>query len=443
MSQKELEEIIIVSCLNLPRLSRLTKLSGSWFQIHQNLGTALSDMIKKHQTPDIFSLASASSISAVEIIKLQSEFLDVDLMHDEYYTECVFKLYRRFIERTYKNELSASIARIINGIEPTEVLDKLNATLRDLDKLNTVENLEDQIKRTIDNIEKPNKGISWPFEIFDKDFGKMQPCDFIIIGGRPAMGKTEFGVQMVRAISRTVKSCFVSIEMPAEQIISRFFQAETHIPVIRMRNGKVGKEEMYKITDSANTISGLKLTIVDNVSHLAELVDLIEDQAATGTELFFIDYIQIVKGTNKFREQEISEISRTLKSTAKRLRIKIVAFAQLSRGIDSRGGDKRPQLSDLRESGSLEQDADMVAFLYRPEYYEMEPKGVTEFICRKSRHGDTMTIPMIYRNNNFYATKEINDWYKSGSDGFWPEYYFPEAVFDALPRLSKTDKIDF
>ncbi len=415
MIQEELESTLISFCINFPHKIKGIKLSGSWFLLYKEIGSAMEEIINSGKEPSFFNVSIVSGLSKKDILRVVQMSTQNPLMETEHYEKALFDLYSRFIERSYKNELHASLAKIVNGLDPIEVVQKMVIQLESLENLNKIENLDDQVQRTIKQIETKNEGISWPFENFNNGYGKMQPGDLIIIGGRPAMGKTEFAVQLVRHIAKEIGCCIVSLEMPAEQIISRFFQADTKIPVVKMRNGRISAHEMTEIIESAGNVSKLNLVISDNTYTLNEIVDLIQELAAKGIKLFAIDYLQIVKGNSKHRETEIAEISRTLKLTAKKLKVVVVSFAQLSRATEQRA-EKRPQLSDLRESGGIEQDADMVFFLYRPEYYEQEPKGVTEFICRKNRHGDILTIPMLYKENKFFSDSQIAIWYESGRE---------------------------
>lgn len=431
MTQEELESTLISFCINFPHKVLNTKISGSWFLVYREIGEALTECINSKKMPDLYVLSVLSGFSKGELIKAMELSVQGNLMDTEHYEKALFDLYTRFIERSYKNELHASIAKIIHGVNPIEVVQKMVKQLESLENLNKIETLEDQVQRTIKQIESKNEGINWPFDNFNQAYGKMQPGDLIVIGGRPAMGKTEFAVQLVRHISKEVGCCIVSLEMPSEQIISRFFQADTKIPVVKMRNGRITANEMTEIVISAGNVSKLNLVISDSTYTLNEIIDLIQELSAKGIKFFAVDYIQIVKGNSKHRETEISEISRTLKLTAKKLKVVIVGFAQLSRATETRA-EKRPQLSDLRESGAIEQDADSVFFLFRPEYYELEPKGVTELICRKNRHGDILTIPMIYKDNKFLSNTQISIWYESGRESqFWTE---PPVGFQSLPE---------
>jgi replicative DNA helicase len=222
-------------------------------------------------------------------------------------------------------------------------------------------------------------GIATPIDKLNQFTGGWQKGDLVIIAARPAMGKTGLALAFARAAARDDKAVlFFSLEMPHTKLTYRLIAQETRIKsVTEMQRGDLTQAELNSMSLKTNQLLKYKISIDDQAKlSLMALRSKANKMKAMGSlELIIVDYLQLMgdeaKGSN--REQEISRISRGLKILAKDLNVPVIALSQLSRAVETRGGDKKPQLSDLRESGSIEQDADMVIFLYRPEYY-----GITE-----------------------------------------------------------------
>lgn len=250
----------------------------------------------------------------------------------------------------------------------------------------------------------------------DRITGGFQNTDLIIIAGRPGAGKT--GITLCAAINAAKRGKavgFFSLEMGAGQLAGRAAAVETGIDSSRIRTGKITNDELRQIEKAVSGFNDLPVFIDDtpgvNVFELrAKARKLVMKH---GVQLIIVDYLQLMTGPNEKganREQEVSAIARGLKNLAKELNVPVIALSQLSRAVELRGGSKRPQLSDLRESGSLEQDSDLVAFIYRPEYYGIfedengnDLKGVAEFIIAKHRHGalDTVNLRFIAQTTRF------------------------------------------
>jgi replicative DNA helicase len=232
----------------------------------------------------------------------------------------------------------------------------------------------------------------------------------IVIAARPGMGKTAFVLTMCRnvAVDEGIPCAVFSLEMSSVQLVQRLIAAETEIDSDKFRKGSLEDHEYEQLHDRIGRLSKAPLFIDDtpglNVFELRAKCRRMKQQH--GIDLIVIDYLQLMQGgslNGGNREQEISAISRSVKSIAKELDIPIIALSQLSRNVETRGGDKRPMLSDLRESGAIEQDADMVSFIYRPEYYGftehedgLDTKGLSEFIIAKHRHGALGTVNMKF-----------------------------------------------
>ncbi len=253
-------------------------------------------------------------------------------------------------------------------------------------------------------------GLPTGFTRVDQMTAGMHPGDLIIVAGRPGMGKTSFalniGVNACHAQRCTV--AVFSLEMPKDQLVKRMLCSEARVDASRMRTGQLTRDDWPQLAQAAGLLSDLPIFIDDTPGlTLMELRSKARRLATQDKEkklgLIIVDYLQLMRsGTkNDSREQEISEISRSLKGLAKELGIPIIALSQLNRGVESRGNkDKRPQLSDLRESGAIEQDADTIWFVYRDEVYDKETmdKGIAEIIIGKQRAGPTGTAKVRFFN---------------------------------------------
>lgn len=241
-------------------------------------------------------------------------------------------------------------------------------------------------------------GISSGYKQLDAMTSGFQKSDLIIIAARPSMGKTAFGLSLAsQAANQGHTVGFFSLEMSAEQLTLRLLSAQARIPHHHIRNASISSDEWLELTNVAAHLAAMKLFIDD--TPMLELMDLRAKARKLKAEhqlsFLVVDYLQLIRTTKKYenRHQEVSEISRSLKALAKELEIPIIALAQLSRAVDSRM-DKRPILSDLRESGAIEQDADVIGFIYRDVVYnpETEDPARAELIISKQRNGPTGTV---------------------------------------------------
>lgn len=247
-------------------------------------------------------------------------------------------------------------------------------------------------------------GVPTGFRILDMNTGGWQKPDLVIIAARPAMGKTAFALCTSRAAANGGPVAIFSLEMSAVQLVKRLLQADSEIDAKAYKNASLGNGELNALHEARVNLEKLGIYIDDTPSlPIMELRDKARRmKLQQGISMVVVDYLQLINGRTERgmnREQEISTISRELKAMAKELDIPVIALSQLSREVEKRGGDMRPRLSDLRESGAIEQDADMVMFLHRPEYYGFETDGegnstagVAELIIAKYRNGDTGVI---------------------------------------------------
>ena len=263
-------------------------------------------------------------------------------------------------------------------------------------------------------------GVPSGFDDLDNKLCGFQPSDLIIVAGRPSMGKTAFAMNTAVNAAKIDKSkpvAVFSLEMSKEQLTMRMLCSEGRVDSDRLRRGYIKDSDWPKLTRAAGTISEIPLYIDDtpaiSVSEVRSKARRLKKEAGLG--LIVIDYLQLMRGTrSKSREQEISEISRSLKALAKELHVPVVALSQLSRSLESRP-DKRPMLSDLRESGSLEQDSDVVMFVFREEVYKKNDddlKGIAELIIGKQRNGPIGTVRLFWQSEytRFESrTKDMSD----------------------------------
>ena len=274
--------------------------------------------------------------------------------------------------------------------------------------------IKEIIFSTLDKIDEMHKskggitGISTGFANLDKLTGGFQRSDLILIAARPSMGKTAFVLNVAQHMAtRDRKSVVIfSLEMPKEQLAMRMMCAEGMIDSQHLRTGAMSSDEWKNLVDAADRLSGSPMYIDDtaNVTAIELRNKARRISKEFGLDCIIIDYLQLMDGGAHSRidnrQQQISDISRSLKGLARELRVPVIALSQLSRGPESRT-NRRPMLSDLRESGSLEQDADLVAFLYRDDYYnpESEKKNITELLIAKNRNGPTETVELYFHKN--------------------------------------------
>ncbi len=289
----------------------------------------------------------------------------------------------------------------------------------------------------MNNSEDHLNGVATGFIDLDRLTGGWQKSDLIIVAARPAMGKTAFTLALARnaAVDHKKPVAVFSLEMSSAQLVQRLISMETQIPQDAIRRGTLKDYEYQILTSKIDGLKNASLFIDDtpaiNVFELRSKCRRLKQQH--DIQMVVIDYLQLMSGTAEGRgggnrEQEISQISRALKSMAKELEIPVIALSQLSRAVETRGGDKKPILSDLRESGAIEQDADIVIFLYRGEYYGLETdadgnnnKDVAEVIIAKHRNGPIATVKtrFIKRFAKFENLDEIaaSDQYLEIQDG--------------------------
>ncbi len=247
-------------------------------------------------------------------------------------------------------------------------------------------------------------GIPSGFHDLDRMTAGFQPSDLIVIAGRPSMGKTSLalGAALHAAIHKEAVVAVFSLEMSKEQLVLRMLSSEGSVDSHHIRTGQLEREEFHKILDAAEKLSAAKIFIDDSgaLSALEMRAKARRLKSESGLDLVIVDYLQLMKGRSdsESRQQEISDISRSLKALAKELNVPVIALSQLSRAVENRK-PPRPLLADLRESGAIEQDADVVIFIYREDQYEGyrdEKLGIAELIIGKHRNGPTGEVELSF-----------------------------------------------
>ena len=293
-----------------------------------------------------------------------------------------------------------------------EILDMAERSIFEISEKRTKRSfysIKEIVKSSFDSIEKlfekPGMvtGVETGFRDLDQITSGLQPSDLIIIAARPSMGKTSLALDIARfaACKRNVPTAIFSLEMSKEQLGMRMLCSEARVSSVKLRTGFLATSDWPNLTAAAGRVSEAPIFIDDSpqLSTLDVRARSRRLKSEHSLGLIIIDYLQLMHGSRKIesRQLEISEISRGLKGLAKELNVPIIALSQLSRAVESRT-DKRPLLSDLRESGSIEQDADVVAFIYRDEVYEKETTkaGIAEILIRKQRNGPTGEVELAF-----------------------------------------------
>jgi len=317
------------------------------------------------------------------------------------------------------------ITHNIEKKEVKEVINELESQLTDISKdltpFQKTKTLSDIIFTLSEHIEHLRKNDSYTtglpsgFSELDKATAGFHPGELIVVGARPAMGKTGWALNVAKYLSvdNQISGGFISLEMSADQIIIRLLSLMSNIKIRKIRTGSLTDEEFDQLNDVAVELIPKPLYIDDSSSvDIADVRGIAKRMKIEyDIQYLIVDYLQLINGTSKknSRNDEIAEVSRGLKAIAKDLEIPVIALAQLSRQVEIRA-DKRPILADLRESGQIEADSDLVMFLHRPEYYKKNPtpeeEGLAEIIIAKQRNGATGTINLFFDG----STVKFGNW---------------------------------
>jgi replicative DNA helicase len=392
---------------------------------HQLIFEAIYQLFQDSQPIDLLTVSSElrkkGKLEAVggEFYLVQLSQRIASSAHIEFHARIILQ---KFIQRSLikiSNEIIESAYK--ESTDVFDLLDEAESKLYDVTQGNikksseTAQNLVLEAKKKIEEISKRDglSGVSTGFEKLDKLTSGWQPSDLIIIAARPGMGKTALTLSMARniAVGKQIPVAFFSLEMSSVQLITRLISSETGLSSEKLRTGKLADHEWQQLNVKVTDLEKAPLFIDDTPS--LSIFDLRAKarrlSSQHGIKLIVVDYLQLMtagaSSKTGNREQEISTISRNLKALAKELNIPVIALSQLSRAVETRGGTKRPMLSDLRESGAIEQDADIVSFIYRPEYYNIDEwdddertpsEGQAEFIVAKHRNGGLDNIRLKF-----------------------------------------------
>jgi len=381
------------------------------------------------------------------------------------YAQMIYDLAVRRDLITLGRDISAKAAKVDVASEPKEQIVEAEQALYKLAEQGTSEGgFQSFLKAVTDAVNMANAayqregglaGISTGLTDMDKKLGGLHPSDLLILAGRPSMGKTSLATNIAfniaKAYKKGVKSDgsegaieggvvgFYSLEMSAEQLAARILSEASEVPSEQIRRGDMTEAEFRRFVDAAKALEACPLYIDDTPAiPIAQLAARARRLKRTnGLDVLIVDYLQLVRGGAENRVQEIAEISMGLKAIAKELNIPVVALSQLSRQVENRE-DKRPQLSDLRESGSIEQDADVVMFVFREEYYKEREKpgdhdleamarwqeemerlhGRAEIIIGKQRHGPIGTVDLSFEGRFTRFGNLVQPWQQGGDQEF-------------------------
>jgi replicative DNA helicase len=267
-------------------------------------------------------------------------------------------------------------------------------------------------------LKRPITGTTSGFRELDDKTAGFQDSDLIIIAGRPSMGKTAIALNIARNIAdKDLSVAIFSLEMSKDQLTTRMLCSDAKVDSSRVRNGRLDEHDHRKLVAAAGHLGECSIYIDDTpaitISEIRSKCRRLK--TSNDLDIVIVDYLQLMRGTNKRgeREQEISSITRSLKALAKELNVPVIALSQLNRNLESRP-DKRPKLSDLRESGAIEQDADLICFVYRDEVYnkDTKDKGIAELIIGKQRNGPigTVRLNFIKKYTKFEEIQKQEDW---------------------------------
>ena len=418
----EAEESILSSILidNSTLLDVLEILSPEDFyrSSHQNIFAGITELFSNNEPADLVTLTNLlgekNQLEGIGGAAYLAQIIDTAplAVNAQHYARIVHDkaALRRMIEKA--NAISNRCFKDQGDVD--EIIDFAESAIFEVVRKKNKQSfypLSKIIEENIDTLEERqgNKalltGVPTGFTLFDNLTSGLQKSDVIIIAARPSMGKTALALNIARniAIDANTPVAIFSLEMSKEQLSMRLLCSEARIDSSRLRSGFFSRDDWMNLTDAAEVLSEAPIYIDDsaNISALEIRAKARRLKMKTDLGLIIIDYLQLMKSHHfsERRDLEISEISRTLKALAKELELPIMALSQLNRKLEDRS-DKRPQLSDLRESGALEQDADVVAFIYRDEVYNKDEnsaeQGKAELLLSKQRNGPTGMVPLTF-----------------------------------------------
>lgn len=419
-AEKSLLGAILLSDAIFPDIITIIKAQDFYENIHQTIFAAMMSLYDQHKPIDLLTLTS--ELKTTKKLKEIGGAPYLSELTNYVPTAAHAKAYAEIIEKTSVRRKLIKAGSIISNKafeDDANVIDLVGEAEKELFNVSNkivktdYQPMEELLADAFDRIEELHKnkgalrGLKTGFRDLDNKTAGFQKGDLVIIGARPAMGKTTFAQNLAYNIASINKKgvLFFSMEMAANEIIDRMISDVSGVDNWKMRTGNLSDEEFSKIGDALGEMDEIPIYIDDTSS--MTIMEL-RNKARRAVHdhdigIVIVDYLQLIQGSDRYagnRVQEVTEISRGLKILARELEIPVIALAQLSRGVTGRD-DPRPVLSDLRESGSIEQDADLVMFLHRPDYYkqnndDFEPTNITELIIAKHRHGAVGKIELYF-----------------------------------------------
>ena len=415
--------------------SALEKLDESWFyeDAHRKIYRSIIELFSAHKTVDLITLSdklkSEGLLEQIGGVSYLSKIIDFvpTSANVEHYASIVKEkgVLRKLISNSTRiisecYEAQGNIEDVVDNAE------RLIFEVSDLRQNQQAVHIKDLVKKNIEELDRLSQrkqhitGIPTGFEKIDHMTSGLQNSDLLIIAGRPSMGKSALAVSMMQyaAVEHKYAVAFFSLEMSSSQLGQRMLGSQARVDGYKLRNGHLKSEDWPSLTKAASELSKAKVFIDDTpaISVLELRAKARRLKANFNIQLLIVDYLQLMRSSIRTsnRQEEISEISRSMKALAKELNIPIIALSQLSRAVENRQ-DRKPQLSDLRESGAIEQDADLVMLLVREEMYEPteENKGIAMVHLAKHRNGPTGEIKLSFikeymRFENLAASREEN-----------------------------------
>ena len=418
-AEKSVLGSILVNNENYYSVVEILKQDDFYLEGHRIIFRKMSEIVDESKAVDLITLQDRlerdSLLESSGGIAYLASLMDgiPHLVNIEHYVQIIREksLFRQMIHST--NRIMTECFEQTEAAE--EVLDRAEQALFELSEkriqtgLVAVKDLEPEAQRLLEKLYTERQmitGVATGFNDFDRLTSGLQPSDLIIIASRPSMGKTALSLNIAQhvALRKRQPVGIFSLEMAKSQLLMRVLCAEAMVDAHRVRTGYLSKDDFGRLVDSLGQIANAPIFIDDSSSLtiMQMRAKARRMKAEHGLGLVIVDYLQLMSGFGRVenRNQEVSGISRGLKALAKELEVPVIALSQLSRAPEQRAGsDHRPQLSDLRESGSIEQDADLVAFIYREEVYKPseENAGLAELIISKQRNGPTGTIKLAFQ----------------------------------------------
>lgn len=431
---RDLEEAVLGATMlesgALDKITDILKEESFYVDAHQKIFKAMKLLYEENQPVDILTVTE--KLKSIGLLEAVGGPYYIASLTNKIASSANIEYHARIVsEKFIKRSLIETSGNIIKDafddtVDVFDLVDKAESGIFEISDSNMKKNSESigsVILDELKEIEERRKmaiegttltGVGTGFTDLDRLTSGWQKSDLVILAARPGMGKTAFVLALARnaAVDLERPVAFFSLEMSSNQLVSRLISMETGISGEKLRKGELLDKDWKHLTKNIDNLQKAPMFIDDTAAiGIFELrAKCRRLKAKEDIQMIIIDYLQLMSGSSssdgKFggnREQEISQISRALKGLAKELNVPVIALSQLSRAVETRGGAKRPMLSDLRESGAIEQDADMVIFLYRPEYYKLEVDdegndvtGMAEVIIAKNRHGSLETVKLRF-----------------------------------------------